>query len=96
MNASVKFRNEEGPLFRLKAPVRAVVFPLVVGATYTLADGAALRVGATLPMGLAWRLQFWPWGALGPCCHTAFALGRLSACPHTHAHLQARSRPAGW
>jgi len=63
MNASLTFRREEGPLFRLKAPVRAVVFPLAVGATYSLQDGTALRVGATLPMGLSWRLQFWPWGA---------------------------------
>ena len=56
-------RQDEGPLFRLKAPVRAVVFPFVVGATFTLADGASLRVGSTLPWGPAWRLQFWPWGA---------------------------------
>ena len=42
--------------------MRAVVFPFVVGATFTLADGASLRVGSTLPWGPAWRLQVWPWG----------------------------------
>ena len=56
-------RVDDGPLFRLKAPVRAVVFPFVVGGTFNAADGASLRVGSTLPWGAAWRLQFWPWGA---------------------------------
>ena len=62
-SVSLKFRREEGPLLRVKAPVRLAVFPLAVGATYAVADGTALRVGSTLPWGLSWRLQFWPWGA---------------------------------
>ncbi len=103
MNASLKFRREEGPLFRLKAPVRAVVFPLVVGATYTVADGAALRVGSTLPIGLAWRLQFWPWGACPPavalqraarCCSTTLAACPSTACAATHARCRTPCRPA--
>jgi hypothetical protein len=69
-------RQEEGPLFRLKAPVRAVVFPFVVGATFTLADGASLRVGSTLPWGPAWRLQVWPWGAPRPAAAPQRATAR--------------------
>ena len=45
MNLSVKFRGEEGPLFRLKAPVRAVLFPFSVGGTFTLQNGTSLRIG---------------------------------------------------
>jgi hypothetical protein len=84
-SVSVKFRKEEGPLLRVKAPVRAFVFPLAVGATYAVADGAALRVGSTLPWGLSWRLQFWPWGASLPPPR------RDALTPS-----QGRSRPAYW
>ena len=82
MNLSVKFRGEEGPLFRLKAPVRAVVFPFVVGGTFTLADGASVRVGSTLPWGAAWRLQFWPWGASLRHAHAARPCRRSTAAAH--------------
>lgn len=95
-SVSLKFRKEEGPLLRVKAPVRLAVFPLAVGATYAVADGTALRVGSTLPWGLSWRLQFWPWGAR-PAAACRRMSRRLSLRPPSHARPlppQARSRPA--
>ncbi len=38
-------RDQEGPLFRLKAPVRAVLFPFSLGGTFTVQNGASLRIG---------------------------------------------------
>ena len=88
MNASLTFRREEGPLFRLKAPVRAVVFPLAVGATYSLQDGTALRVGSTLPWGLAWRLQFWPWGPQPASVMLKYPLHVLGGGLHLGAEVE--------
>ena len=86
-NVSVKFREEgAGPLFRVKAPVKLFLVPLAVGASYTVADGTAMRVGSTLPWGLSWRLQLWPWGAIPS---PLLRLVQGSRC-----FSQARSRPA--
>jgi hypothetical protein len=91
---ALRNRVDDGPLFRLKAPVRAVVFPFVVGGTFTAADGASVRVGSTLPWGAAWRLQFWPWGAFAAalrslCRALLCSLGARAA--HAHAtHLASR------
>lgn len=102
MNLSCTLRREESPLFRLKAPVKAVVFPCVLGAAFSVEDGLCVRGGATLPWGLAWRVSLWPWSPGQPATvsvkYPLPAFGHLRVCaevdlPSGRARLSLRAKP---
>ena len=70
MKASVQFREEKPPLFRLKLPVRLLGLPFFSGATMSSSpNDLALLFGTALPAGPSVRLAYRPlpapWGSSG-------------------------------
>lgn len=95
MNASVTWgRGDEAPVVRLKAPVKIAVVPLVLGAQGSVRDGIALRAGATLPWGLAWRVSGYPWRqgpARQPTVRLKYPINSLGGSLSVGAELDLRT-----